>query len=500
MVWLEAAAAVPCCLGAACFGAVGVLRVFHGSVGMCPPTAAQLAEEREDACALFRHLPALRSRVAWRELGVFPTPIQDLSVACANGRRVRVAVKREDYASLSYGGNKVRTLQHQLAVCEARAAAGGPPTRLLVLGSGGSNQVVATVVHARAIASLPSVDVAYLSPDAPCLDNTLNMLSTFSFKTGWVGTWDSWRTAATAVARALAGTAIVVPLGGNSVSGVLGQVGGALELAEQIARGEADDPDGIYVPVGSSCTVSGLIVGVALARYLELDAFKSPQFAIHGILVHPLFAAAHRLVGLHTAPFGRFVPLTVQHTVRTTCAELVRLGGPDVLPLCVALMASQLRLETAPEIVGTYGAHSQLSREAAAAYEQSGELSLREQAATGQQTAHSDEARRGGAPDARAAPKPLWLCGHFAAKSFAAVLRDADEDPSRKLLLWHTKSATQPRGPLDEWRRMLETCEASPTVRRWADEGAAASSLRRGSVDTRRGDAQQYRKLMTKLD
>ena len=50
------------------------------SVGICPPTAAQLAEERPDACPLFRHLPALRSRLAWREIGTFPTPVHRLSM------------------------------------------------------------------------------------------------------------------------------------------------------------------------------------------------------------------------------------------------------------------------------------------------------------------------------------------------------------------------------------------------------------------------------------
>ncbi|KAJ1456500.1 hypothetical protein M885DRAFT_587109 [Pelagophyceae sp. CCMP2097] len=478
-MWLQVVSvAAPCCVGVVCLGAgaVGVLRAFHGSVGLCPPTVMQLQEERAENCALFRHLPQLREKFAWRELGDYPTPVHDLKVA-AGGRTVTVSVKREDYASPTYGGNKVRTLQHQLAVCEARLSAGGPQ-KLVVLGSGGSNQVVATIVHARAVKALPPVEVAWVSPDAPDLDNTLNMLSTFSFKTGGVGLWDDWRTFAQAAWAAFSGGAVVLPLGGNSPSGVLGQVGGALELAEQISKGEADDPDGIYVAVGSSCTVSGLIVGVALARHLGLRAFQSPKFKIHGVLVHPLFAAAQRTCGLHTAPWASFVPLTVSHTVRNACAELSALGGPNVLPLALEIMASQLRLETEADFVGDYGTHSRRSKDAAGAYEKTGQLSFRN------------------APATADGPKPLWLCGHFAAKSFAALLRDAGDEPDLKLLFWHTKSATQPRGPEDEWQRMREACESSPAVRAWADEGVATSPMRPGGFESR-GNAQQYRPLMT---
>ena len=55
--------------------------------------------------------------------------------------------KREDLSSEVYGGNKVRTLQHTLAVCEARIANAKTPserakaTNLVVVGTGGSNQV-----------------------------------------------------------------------------------------------------------------------------------------------------------------------------------------------------------------------------------------------------------------------------------------------------------------------------------------------------------------------
>ena len=43
------------------------------------------------------------------------------------------------------------------------------------------------------------------------------------------------------------------------------------------------DVDAIVLAVGSSCTLSGLVIGVALARALGLRAFQSPTFKIIGV-------------------------------------------------------------------------------------------------------------------------------------------------------------------------------------------------------------------------
>ena len=78
------------------------------------------------------------------------------------------------------GGNKVRTLQHQLAVIESKVAAGDPKvSHLNVIGTGGSNQILATIVHGKG--RLPPITPIWMDKDLPDLDNTLNMLSVFSF-------------------------------------------------------------------------------------------------------------------------------------------------------------------------------------------------------------------------------------------------------------------------------------------------------------------------------
>ena len=219
--------------------AVALLKRMHGSVGTAPPTAAMLAEESASTCALFRHVPRLAHSLAWRSLGATsPTAVQRGSVVDpVSGRTLGFHVKREDLISTAYGGNKVRTLQHQLAVCEAKLErAGGAAERrrlesLLVIGTGGSNQVVATCVHALR-SKLPRVNVAYLQPDLPDLDNSLNMLSALSVPiAGSRGTWGNPAPMVLELLRGCLGAGVVLPLGGNNPSGVLGQVSGALELA-----------------------------------------------------------------------------------------------------------------------------------------------------------------------------------------------------------------------------------------------------------------------------
>ena len=99
---------------------------------------------------------------------------------------------------------------------------------------------------------------------------------------------------------------------------------------------------------------------------------------------------------------------------------------------------------------------------------------------------------RGGTP-----AQPLWLCGHFVAKAFAAMLADLEASPERRAMLWQTKSAVQPRGSEDEWAKMQTM---PPAVHAWADDGEAESSLRPGSVRLTGGSPDDYRGLMTRVE
>jgi len=133
-------------------------------------------------------------------------------------------------------------------------------------------------------------------------------------------------------------------------------------------------------------------------------------------------------------------------------------------------------LHTDAALVGEYGAHSAASRAAAKAFDASGRVTV---ATTG------------------AEAPPLWLCGHFVAKAYAAMLCDLEKRPEMRAMLWQTKSATQPRASEDEWARMKTMPKGA---REWANAGVAESALRPGSVDVERGSPADYRGLMTQID
>ena len=267
-----------------------ILVALHGNVGIRKPTQNQLEEEDFEVSAIMRKLPELKKRLAFRSLGDnFPTPIHR-GECSYKGIKCKFHVKREDLCSRSrYGGNKVRTLQHQLGVVEARVQREGMK-HLVVVGTGGSNQIVATTVHVNALKSKPSLSASWIAKDPSNLDNSMNMLSSLSFSSLRSETSTTW-THPIKILRQIAGAlysrnTMILPMGGNNPAGVIGQVAACLEFAEQIESGVCDDPPAIYLAVGSNCTISGLLIGVALARRLNMKAFRNPRFRIHGVPIH----------------------------------------------------------------------------------------------------------------------------------------------------------------------------------------------------------------------
>ena len=161
--------------------------------------------------------------------------------------------------------------------------------------------------------------------------------------------------------------------------------------------------------------------------------------------------------------------------MRESCAALAALGGPELTREALAVVHENMVLHTDAALVGEYGAHSAASRAAAQAFDASGRVTV---ATTG------------------ADAPPLWLCGHFVAKAYAAMLVDLEKRPTMRAMLWQTKSATQPRASEDEWVRM----QAMPKgAHEWANAGVAESALRPGSVDVEKGTPDDYRGLMTRV-
>ncbi|KAF0697903.1 Aste57867_11435 [Aphanomyces stellatus] len=497
-MWISIGAAVLVAIMCICIGLMlFVLTALYDSIGPVPPPTLPASTETDDEpCALFRHLPFLKPHLAWTPLGDFPTPIHRarLPNLLSSGRAGTFFLKREDLASPFYGGNKVRTLQHQLASCVLHHAM-HPEARFLVVGSSGSNQNVAAVVHGRRVGL--AVHPFWPMHDKPDLDNTLNFLSILSFNPPIQyhnTTFHTWR----AILRSLFfSTDKVFPMGGHNLLGILGQVGGVLELAEQIRRGDMPDVDVLYVAAGSACTLTGLVLGVCLCRHLGLPAFRSPTFEIAAVPIQPEIARLERRLGVFNAAWTAFVPLTPRYGFRRVARFLMQTGlDVNLEPLAVAFFGSHVRLVTDADLVGKYGAHTTRSL-AAAAFDSVMEID-------GPLPAWMESTTTKEGRDVRP-----WLCGHFVAKVFAMLVEDLiDEDEGcenartkkKTRLLWQTKSLVQPRGPADEWSRFVELTAASKGLATWANKGHAHSLLRRGRVHVPDGRPETYQGLMTSVN
>lgn len=206
--------------------------------------------------------PDLRIPGPTLSIGRFPTPVVEL-VDLAPVASARFFCKREDLSDPTYGGHKVRKLQHLLA----RAREHGGP--VLTAGAVGSHHLLGTAVHARAAAGLDTWAIVGPQPDTAHVREHARALSHHA---AGIVPIRSWKELPVALARAEArirqqtgGAPFHVPLGGSSVEGNLGSVALGLELAADVAAGRLPHPDHVFVAAGSGGTAVGLWVGLRLA-------------------------------------------------------------------------------------------------------------------------------------------------------------------------------------------------------------------------------------------
>lgn len=185
-------------------------------------------------------------------IGRYPTPVQRLSSLSTD--KCELWVKRDDLTSDTYGGNKVRKLEHILARARERSA-----RRIVTFGAAGSHHVLATTLHGRQA----GLDVAAILTPQPRSDHAVSNLRV-ALSLGL----EPIRASSMALAPAVLVTVLregdfVVGPGGSSLDGTLGYVDAARELAAQIDDGALPVPDAIVVALGSAGTAAGLVAGMA---------------------------------------------------------------------------------------------------------------------------------------------------------------------------------------------------------------------------------------------
>ncbi len=192
------------------------------------------------------------------ELVASPTPVSTVTLD-VDGIRDTLTIKLDNLTSGHYGGNKVRKLEYLLA----RAKERGVDT-IATFGAVASNHAVATSLFAQRAGFRCQCFLAHQTRTAAA-GRALNMHLKLGSE---VVRYGGDRSARIAVLRKhLAyGATDIVPLGGTCWLGAIGFVNAGLELAEQIAAGELEEPDLVYVAMGTMGTVAGLALGLALAN------------------------------------------------------------------------------------------------------------------------------------------------------------------------------------------------------------------------------------------
>jgi 1-aminocyclopropane-1-carboxylate deaminase/D-cysteine desulfhydrase-like pyridoxal-dependent ACC family enzyme len=208
----------------------------------------------------FRRFPRARRELPWLSLGRFPTRVHAVPRLGAD-LGVDLWVKRDDESASGYGGNKVRKLELCLAEAVARGA-----RRVLTMGGLGSNQVVAAAYYARQV-GLECHAFLFPQPETPLVAANVRAGIALGAHLHAVRRWPGDGPAALAgVLGAVGRDLYAVGPGASSPLGTVGYVAAALELEDQVDRGECPEPAAIFVPLGSSGTAAGLLLGLAQTR------------------------------------------------------------------------------------------------------------------------------------------------------------------------------------------------------------------------------------------
>jgi len=207
---------------------------------------------------LFKKYPDLSEKIPWVGFGDFPTPVSRMKNLGRELGAPNLWVKREDLSGKLYGGNKVRKLEFSLAQARERNK-----KLVLTFGGIGSNHVLATTIYASRLGMNTAAVLVYQPPT----DHVRKNLKAYAY----YGTQVHYLQSVFHLPKLLASypkrripKTYLLPPGGSNTAGVLGFVGAAFEIMEQVEDGELPMPDYIYVAGGSGGTAAGLILGARL--------------------------------------------------------------------------------------------------------------------------------------------------------------------------------------------------------------------------------------------
>jgi D-cysteine desulfhydrase len=214
--------------------------------------------------SLYLKFPRLRETLPWVSLGARPTPVRALEALADPSGACPVWLKDDGRFGSAWGGNKARKLEWVLADALAKRR----PT-ILTFGALATNHGLATALYGRALGLRTAIALVD-QPRDEHVDRQLERLRRSGARLHL--THGKYRTVA-ALPWLLVRNAdprrlrppYFLTVGGSSPVGCLGYVDAALELADQVARGDLPEPSHVVVALGSGGTAAGLALGLRLA-------------------------------------------------------------------------------------------------------------------------------------------------------------------------------------------------------------------------------------------
>jgi len=165
-------------------------------------------------------------------------------------------MKRDDLVSPLYGGNKVRRFELVFGRALARGA-----KRIVTVGGIASTQVMATVLFAREL-GLPVRAVLFDQPLTRFARESVAGYALAGAELVYGGGYGGTVARAVWAQNRERGNYFIFPGASGPLANV-GYVDAMLELGRQVDRGEAERPDVIVLPTGSSGTMAALALGAA---------------------------------------------------------------------------------------------------------------------------------------------------------------------------------------------------------------------------------------------
>jgi 1-aminocyclopropane-1-carboxylate deaminase/D-cysteine desulfhydrase-like pyridoxal-dependent ACC family enzyme len=232
---------------------------------------------------LFARFPRLAT-LPRASLCNLPSPLQPFP-----GGDSEVWIKREDLNAPVCAGNKVRALEFLLGGLREGDT-------VITTGGAGSTHVLATAAHASRL-GVTTLASRWTHDMNPVADNVAAQIRRVI--PGSRVSWNPVIALAEARYQSTRKRIRYIPIGGTSPLGVLGHVNAALELSEQIMKGEMPEPSSIVLPLGSGGTAAGLLLGLAIAGLTSTEVVAArvgPRIFANRLRVLMVARATGRLI------------------------------------------------------------------------------------------------------------------------------------------------------------------------------------------------------------